>query len=172
MPRVTLNRMRMLTAEEIRASFGNIEAQDAAHVPLPGLHEVVWEDREFLGWRDPSLPSRGYLVHDSDDGAVGIVLRAADGSHGRGIPAMCSLCHATQPAAQVSLWSAPRAGRAGRDGSSIGTYICDDLGCSHIIRMLPPSSPWAIGTGDLLAARSLGLLERVRSFSANVLAPR
>ncbi|HWK19390.1 MAG TPA: FBP domain-containing protein [Microbacteriaceae bacterium] len=164
--------MRSLTAEEIRASFANLDPQDAEHIPLPGLHEVVWEDREYLGWRDPSLPSRGYLVHDAADGPVGIVLRVADGSHGRGIPAMCSLCHATQPAAQVSLWSAPRAGRAGRDGSSIGTYICDDLGCSHIIRMLPPSSPWAIGTGDLLQARATGLLERVMSFSANVLATR
>lgn len=164
--------MRALTATEIRGSFANVPAEEATHIPLPGLHEVVWDDREYLGWRDPSLPSRGYLVHDTDDGPVGIVLRSADGAHGRGIPAMCSLCHATQPAAQVSLWSAPRAGRAGREGSSIGTYICDDLGCSHIIRMLPASSPWAIGTGDLLAARSAGLLERVRSFSANVLATR
>jgi len=164
--------MRMWTAAEIRASFANVEPDDAAHIPLPGLHEVVWEDREYLGWRDPSLPSRGFLVHDGDDGPVGLVLRSADGGHGRGIPAMCSLCHATQPAAQVALWSAPRAGRAGRDGGSVGTYICEDLGCSHIIRMLPPSSPWAIGTGDLLLARSAGLLGRVRSFSANVLAIR
>lgn len=164
--------MRSLTAEEIRASFANLDTQDVDHIPLPGLHEVVWEDREFLGWRDPSLTARGYLVHDSAAGPIGIVLRAADGGLGRGLPAMCSLCHATQPAAQVSLWSAPRAGRAGRDGSSIGTYICDDLGCPHIIRMLPRSSPWAIEEGDLLQARSIGLLERVMSFSANVLTTR
>lgn len=161
--------MRMLTATEIRSSFGNIGRDEAERIPLPGLHEVVWEDREFLGWRDPSLPQRGYLVHDSPDGAVGIVLRTAGARNGRAVPAMCSLCHATQPAAQVSLWSAQR---AGDDGGSVGTYICDDLGCPHIIRMLPPSSPWAIGTGDLLAARSTGLLARVRSFSANVLTAR
>ena len=164
--------MRTLTAEEIRASFVNVDRDDAAHIPLPGLHEMVWQDREFLGWHDPSLANRGYLVVDGPDGLVGIVLRRADGRPGAGIPAMCSLCRATQPATQVSLWSAARAGQAGRDGASVGTYICDDLGCPHIIRMLPASSPWAIGTGDLLEARSLGLTERVLSFSASVLASR
>ncbi len=166
--------MRVLTAEEIRASFVNVTPEEAARIPLPGLHEVVWAEREFLGWRDPSLASRGYLVHDAStslgaSGAIGIVLRCAEGRQGRGMPAMCSLCHATQPAAQVSLWSAARAGQAGRDGASVGTYICDDLGCSHIIRMLPPSSPWAPAPGDLLEARSAGLLERVRGFTATVL---
>jgi len=165
--------VRELTAEEIRSSFVNLTAEEAANVPLPGLHEVVWADREFLGWRDPSLASRGYLVHDAEDGPIGIVLRCADARQGRGVPAMCSMCRATQPATQVSLWSAPRAGQAGRDGASIGTYICDDLGCPHIIRMLPPSSPWAPSPGDLFEARSAGLLERVRSFTASVIrAPR
>lgn len=164
--------MRELTPDEIRASFVNLTSDEAANVPLPGLHEVVWEDREFLGWRDPSLGSRGYLVLEGDEGLVGIVLRCADRRSGAGVPAMCSLCHATQPATQVSLWSAPRAGQAGRDGASVGTYICDDLGCPHIIRMLPASSPWAIGSGDLLEARSTGLTGRVRSFSASVLATR
>ncbi len=180
MPGDTLNGMRALTAEEIRASFVNATSEEAARIPLPGLHEVVWQDREYLGWRDPSLTSRGYLVHISSslrasegaDEVVGIVLRCADRASGGTHHAMCSLCHATQPAAQVSLWSAARAGQAGRDGASVGTYICDDLGCSHIIRMLPASSPWAIGTGDLLAARSVGLIDRVRSFSASVLAAR
>lgn len=170
----------MLTATEIRASFANVTPEEAQHIPLPGLHEVIWADREYLGWRDPSLSHRGYLVHtssspstsDGSDEVVGLVLRSNGASQARGIPAICSLCHATQPATQVSLWSAARAGRAGRDGSTVGTYICDDLGCSHIIRMLPKSSPWAIGSGDLLAARATGLLERVRSFSANVLTPR
>jgi len=160
--------MRKLTAEEIRASFVNIPAADTEHIPMPGLHEVVWDEREFLGWLDPSLKHRGYLVHESDDGPVGIVLRNADGPRA-GVPAMCSLCRATQPATQVSLWSAARAGQAGRDGASVGTYICDDLGCSRIIRMLPPTSPWAPAPGDLFEARSAGLSDRVRSFTDSVL---
>lgn len=157
--------MRELTAEEIRHSFVNVEPADALHIPLPGLHEVVWEDREFLGWRDPSLATRGYLVHEVDGEAVGIVLRFPVTSPRVGVPAMCSLCHSTQPATQVSLASAPR---ATLDGASVGTYLCDDLGCPHKIRMLPKSSPWAIGSGDLLEARSVGLTERVRGFTRSV----
>ncbi len=96
--------MRALTAEEIRASFVNAAPDEAERIPLPGLHEVVWEDREFLGWRDPSLASRGYLVHDTADGPIGIVLRRPETRQGRGVPAMCSMCRATQPATQVSSW--------------------------------------------------------------------
>ncbi|HWL59809.1 MAG TPA: FBP domain-containing protein [Microbacteriaceae bacterium] len=158
--------MRALTALQIRASFVNLRPAEAARIPLPGLHEVIWEEREYLGWRDPSLANRGYLVHDDDDGgAVGLVLRFAEGGLRGGIPAMCSMCRATQPATQVALASAPR---ASLDGASVGTYICERLDCSHIIRMLPPTSPWAPAPGDLLESRSAGLLARVRSFAANV----
>jgi len=159
--------MRALTAEEIRRSFVNLTPADTERIPLPGLHETVWEDREFLGWRDPSLATRGYLVHDADPEPVGIVLRFPVTTLRTGVPAMCSLCHSTQPAVQVSLASAPR---ASLDGASVGTYLCDDLGCPHKIRMLPASSPWAVGSGDLLAARSAGLLERVRGFTRRVAA--
>jgi len=157
--------MRALTAMQIRASFVNLAPADAARMPLPGLHEVIWEEREYLGWRDPSLASRGYLVHDGEDGPVGVVLRFPETRLRGGIPAMCSMCRATQPATQVALASAPR---ASLDGASIGTYICEDLGCSHIIRMLPPTSPWAPAPGDLLESRAAGLLDRVRRFTANV----
>ncbi len=157
--------MRELTAEEIRGSFVNVEPADAQHIPLPGLHEVVWADREFLGWRDPSLATRGYLVHEVDGEPIGIVLRFPVTSPRGGVPAICSLCHSTQPATQVSLVSAPR---PSLDGASVGTYLCDDLGCSHKIRMLPASSPWAIGSGDLLEARSAGLIDRVRGFTRSV----
>jgi len=159
--------MRELTAEEIRRSFVNVEPADTEHIPLPGLHEVIWEEREFLGWRDPSLPTRGYLVHEAEGAVVGIVLRFPVSTPRAGVPAMCSLCHSTQPATQVSLASAPR---ATLDGASVGTYLCDDLGCSHKIRMLPASSPWAVGSGDLLEQRAAGLTERVRGFTRSVVA--
>ena len=34
----------------------------------------------------------------------------------------------------VSLMVAPRAGRAGQQGNSVGTYICSDLTCSLVVR--------------------------------------
>lgn len=166
--------MRELTADEIRSGFVNLDPDDAARIPLPGLHEVLWSEREFLGWQDPSLAGRGYIAFEGLDGADGslgaicLVVRRAEAGLARAVTAMCSLCHSTQPLSQVSLFSAARAGQRGRDGSTVGTYICDDLGCSHKIRMLPSTSPFAAEPGDLLVQRSAGLLTRLRGFAAVV----
>ena len=156
--------MRELTADEIRAGFINITTDEAERVPMPGLHEVIWSEREFLGWLDPSLAGRGYLTLDTDAGVVSIVVRRADSLGGRAVSAMCSMCHSTQPISQVSLFSAARAGQRGRDGSTVGTYICDDLDCPHKIRMLPANSPSGLIPGDLLTGRSRGLLPRLEGF--------
>lgn len=164
--------MRELTADEIRSAFINLDADDAPRVPMPGLHEVLWGDREFLGWQDPSLAGRGYLAFEDGSGTVvGLVVRRADTAMARAVTAMCSLCHSTQPISQVSLFSAARAGRRGREGSTVGTYICDGLDCPHKIRMLPSTSPFAVESGDLLTQRSLGLLQRLRGFAAVVADP-
>lgn len=162
--------MRPLSEEQIRGSFVNLDPEQAQRVPLPGLHEVIWEQREYLGWRDRQAHQRGYLVHEDGDGAVAIVLRASEFSLNPGIAAMCSLCHSTQPSSQVSLFTAPRAGRAGLEGSTVGTYICDDLACSHLIRMLPATSPMNPAPGDLLERRAENLLRRVRAFTSSVTA--
>ena len=82
---------------------------------------------------------------------------------------MCSLCRISQPSDQVTLFSAPRAGQAGRDGNTIGTYICDDLSCSHLIRILPPESPMQPSAEAVLASRREGLLTRVANFTADVM---
>lgn len=161
--------MRELTSAEIRASFVNASQGEAERLPLPGLHEVMWKDREYLGWRDLQAHQRGYLVFWKGDVAVGIVLRAADSALRSGIAAMCSLCHITQPGDQVTLFSAPRAGQAGRDGNTVGTYICADLACSHLIRILPPASDMQPSPADVLASRVEGLLTRVDAFSSDVM---
>src|SRR5690606_19686626 len=128
--------MKPLTPTEIRESFVNVSPEDSERIPLPGLHEVIWEEREYLGWRDPQSRLRGYLVYWMGDTPVGVALRASDASLRPGISAMCSLCRTMQPSGQVTLFSAQRAGQAGRDGNTVGTYICDDLSCSHLIRIL------------------------------------
>jgi hypothetical protein len=46
---------------------------------------------------------------------------------------MCSLCITVQSGG-VSLMVAPRAGKAGQQGNSVGTYICSDLDCSLVVR--------------------------------------
>lgn len=161
--------MKPLSPSEIRASFVNVSQGEAERIPMPGLHEVMWDDREYLGWRDQQAHQRGYLVYWRGDVAIGIVLRASEFNLQPGISAMCSLCRITQPSDQVTLFSAPRAGHAGRDGNTVGTYICDDLACSHLIRILPPASPMQPSPEEQLAQRSEALLSRVDAFTTDVM---
>ncbi len=161
--------MKPLNETEIRESFVNASKGEIERMPIPGLHEVLWEDREYLGWRDHRAPLRGYLVHWVDDRPVGIVLRASSVSMRPGIAAMCSLCHTQQPSGQVTMFSAPRAGQAGRDGNTLGMYICADLACSLLIRIVPPKLPMQPDPQEIVARRAEGLLSRVRNFTADIM---
>ena len=156
--------MKPLTESDIRSSFVNASPAEIESIPIPGLHEMLWDEREYLGWRDHSAPLRGYIVSWIDGRPVGIQVRTA-GSNRRGIAGMCSLCHTPQPMTQVSLFSAPKAGAAGENGDTLGTYICDDLACSLIIRMAPPH----LNPPEMLRRKADGLLERVHSFTSNVM---
>lgn len=159
--------MKQLTETDIRSSIVNASRGEIERMPLPGLHEMIWDQREYLGWRDHQAPLRGYLVHWQNDTPVGVMLRTAGVALRAGIPAMCSLCHTSQPSDQVSLFSALRAGEAGRNGNSIGTYICSDLACSLIIRLTPHGTPE--DTARLVERRSAGLQERVARFTADIM---
>ena len=161
--------MRELTESEIRGSFVNATKGEIDRMPLPGLHEVLWDSREYLGWRDPGAPLRGYLVHWLGDRPVGVILRASEVSLRHGISAMCALCRTPQPSDQVTMFSAPKAGESGRNGNSVGTYICDDLACSIIIRILPAPHPMQPSPDEVLAKRTAGLVERVQNFTDSVL---
>ena len=161
--------MKPLYESDIRRSIVNASQGGIARIPLPGLHEVLWGEREYLGWRDHGSPLRGYLVHWVDDRPVGIVLRASGASMRPGISAMCSLCRTPQPSDQVALFSAARAGRSGRDGNTVGTYICADLACSLIIRIMPPASPIQPDPAEVVAKRAEGLLTRVQNFTADIM---
>ncbi|MGP3949948.1 FBP domain-containing protein [Streptomyces sp. 7N604] len=128
--------MRPVTEREIRASFVNCSKGEAQRVGLPGdLDDRPWEDLDFLGWRDPGARERAYLVAERDGGLVGIALRAAGGAF-RTFTArsMCSLCFTTHTSGGVVLMTARRTGQAGRQGNSVGQYVCADLSCSLYIR--------------------------------------
>ena len=161
--------MKPLSETDIRASFVNASKGEVERIPLPGLHEVMWDDREYLGWRDPQARLRGYLVHWAGDMPVGIVLRASEVGLTRGIAAMCALCRTPQPSHQVTMFSAPRAGEAGRNGNTIGTYICDDLACSLIIRITPAAQPLHPDPAEIVATRARGLLDRVQAFTSDIM---
>jgi hypothetical protein len=65
---------------------------------------------------------------------VGIRMRRNTSGAGPRRARMCSLCLTTHPGQGVSLMVAPRAGRAGREGNSVGLDICAGLECSQYVR--------------------------------------
>jgi hypothetical protein len=160
--------MKPMSEAQIRASMVNAAPGEAQRMPLPGLHEVVWSDREYLGWRDPGSPLRGYLVYWRGEEPTGIALRASEVRLRPG-SAICSLCNTPQPAGQVTMFSAVLAGDAGRAGNSVGTYICADLACSLLIRIAPPSYDWMPDSAHVIADRIEGLQTRLRAFVGRVL---
>ena len=48
---------------------------------------------------------------------------------------MCALCRSTHSGGGVALFVARRAGAAGRNDNTVGTYICADLACSMYARL-------------------------------------
>jgi hypothetical protein len=164
--------MRPLTEKEIRRSFVNSSRSETMALTLPpALADVPWEEREFLGWRDPRAPLRGYAVLWGDDRPVGIALRAADSRMSSRTAAMCLLCESAQGGADVSLVTAKRAGEAGRNGNTIGQYICADLDCSRRVRTETP--PWLRDRDpdDVLPARIASLRARLGGFADHVVLP-
>ncbi|MFI5839052.1 FBP domain-containing protein [Catenuloplanes sp. NPDC051500] len=127
--------MRPLTEREIRAAFVNCTKGEATRLSIPrDLADRPWPDLDFLGWRDHKSPERAYLATESGIGLVAIALRvpapSAARTARRGMCALCLTVHDTG----VPLMVAAKAGKAGRQGDSVGTYICGDLACSLYVR--------------------------------------
>jgi hypothetical protein len=127
--------MKAVTEQDIRASFVNCSKGEAKRLPMPrDLAEQPWDDLDFLGWRDLAAPGRSYIVTEHDGELTGITLRFPSQQRGFLHRSMCSLCLTTHPGSGVSLMTAPKTGPAGREGNSVGVYICTDLACSLYVR--------------------------------------
>ena len=160
--------MKPLTRDQIVGSLVNMSEADLRVMSFPGLHETLWDEREFLGWRDAHHPTKGYLVFWVGDRPRGLMVRSAESSMPAGRSALCALCHTQQPAPQVSLFVAPKAGEEGARGNTVGTYLCADLSCSAMIRMVV-DVPGAKSAEDVLAARSDNIRQRLENFSRRVI---
>ncbi len=135
--------MQPLSVEEIRRSFVNSsKSLVKAMTPPRGFAELPWESLDYLGWRDPKAPNRAYLVVRREDGIIAIALGTqATGKPRRGT-GLCDLCYTAHPVTDVALFAARRAGTAGREGNTVGLYICADLACSLYLRGLrDPEAP-------------------------------
>ncbi|SFN90481.1 FBP C-terminal treble-clef zinc-finger [Pseudonocardia ammonioxydans] len=121
---------------------------------------------DVAGWRDPKAPERGVLLVPTADGPVGIVLRAAAGR--TRAAAMCALCRTTHSVGGVALFAAARAGSKGRQGDTVGTYICADLACAEHVRQEHATAALRPTPGTTVDERRTGLQERAAEFVATV----
>ncbi|MFJ6562606.1 FBP domain-containing protein [Streptomyces sp. NPDC091412] len=136
--------MRSLSERDVRDSFVNCSKGEAKRLSLPrDLGDRPWDDLDFLGWRDPGAPDRSYLVTEREGRLMGIALRFPASRRGFLHRSMCSLCLTTHRGGGVSLMTARKAGTAGREGNSVGVYMCTDLACSLYVRgkKVPDSGP-------------------------------
>ncbi|MQY16007.1 hypothetical protein SRB5_61990 [Streptomyces sp. RB5] len=127
--------MHPLTEPEIRASFINVSKGEAKRLAVPrDLSDLPWDDLDFLGWRDPGAPDRSYLVAHHEGALTGIAFRFPRIQRGFLQRNMCTLCLTTHPGNGVSLLTARKVGKSGRDGNSAGLHLCTDLACSLYLR--------------------------------------
>lgn len=125
-----------LTEKQIRASFVNCTKGEAARLRLPlDFAELPWEDLDFLGWVDPGAPLRAHLVLPREQGPLGISLRVPSvGRTSAMKSSLCQICLTGHASSGVTLLAAPLAGARGREGNTVGTYICADLACPLYVR--------------------------------------
>ncbi|MFI5807521.1 FBP domain-containing protein [Streptomyces sp. NPDC051561] len=129
--------MKEATENDIRSSFINCSKGESKRLPMPrDLAERPWGDLDFMGWRDLSAPDRSYLVtEDPATGKLfGVTFRFPSRQRGFLHRSMCAICLTTHPGNGVSLMTAPKAGLAGRQGNSVGIYMCTDMACSLYVR--------------------------------------
>jgi hypothetical protein len=151
-----------LSPRDLRRSLVNCSRGEAERLAIPDdLDTGAWPDVDLLAWIDPKAPQQAAVVVPRDGGAVGVKLRLNSSSGGRA--RMCSWCCTVHPGSGVTLVVAARAGKAGRDGNSVGVDVCADLRCSEYARGTTP--PPAVSTA---AAETMSVDDRVARLRDNL----
>ena len=152
-----------LTEREIRCLVRErVEGRGPAPQPPADLDELAWEQREFLGWVDPRAPlAATWSCPPTTTGRSGSCCAATPPVPDRAGTDVLAL-HDHPPGQGVALMVANRAGRAGRDGNTVGLDICASLECSSYARGLLPPAMTA-------AHETLTVEDRVARLRRNVL---
>ncbi|APH45906.1 translation elongation factor [Microbacterium sp. 1.5R] len=159
--------MRPIDERTLRASFINASRKEVSDLTLPaGFADLDVERLDYLGWVDPKLPRRSYVVAWVDDVLTGVILQRAE--QRVTARAQCSWCEDVTLRNDVQLYVARKAGPAGRKGDSIGTLVCAEFGCSQNVRVLPPLAYEGYDRELAREMRILKLQEHVSAFIAGV----
>jgi len=155
--------MRPIDERAVRASFRNASRKEASSLTLPpNFDELDFEQLDYLGWFDPKMPKRAYVIADVDGEFIGVLLQRTEQRTAR--RAQCSWCDDTTLRNDVQFFSARKAGSAGRNGDTIGTLICENFGCSANVRKLPPLAYEGYDRELAREMRMLRLHEHVTAF--------
>jgi len=145
--------MKPMSLESILAAFDPIDREGVAP---PDLRGTNWTEIDFLAWKGPHDPTKGYMVVDLPERPVGLLLRL----HPSGRPGLCDLCHSIDRSSGASLavvesWATPR--------MSCGIHICGDLDCSAAVRGL--KCVYQLGETTPVGRRIERLQEHVERFA-------
>lgn len=161
--------MKPVTRQDILSSFQGATRSEVKKVTFaPDFGDVDFDTLEFYGWRDPKLPKRSYVVVPREDGVVTLLLTRADAKPRA--RAMCSWCHDVNLTDEAVLYSARRAGPAGRRGDTVGVLVCKTFRCSRNARQLPPAYHKGTDLDAIRAERIADLTRRIEAFTESVLA--
>ncbi|MCK2024037.1 MULTISPECIES: FBP domain-containing protein [Microbacterium] len=159
--------MRPIDERAIRASFRNASRKEVSDLNLPaGFADIDFDRIDYLGWVDPKAPRRAYVITEVDGEFTGALLQQAEQ---RVIArAQCSWCEDVTLRNDVQLFTARKAGPAGRKGDTIGTLVCANFGCSENVRRLPPLAYEGFDRELARDLRIVKLGEHVRAFLAGL----
>ncbi|MBN9157178.1 MULTISPECIES: FBP domain-containing protein [unclassified Microbacterium] len=156
----------MLPIDEraIRASFRNASRKEASSLTLPpGFGETDFSVLDYLGWSDPKMPRRAYIVAQRDDGSsMSVLLQQAE--QRTLARAQCSWCEDVTLRNDVQFFAARKAGPSGRQGNTLGVLICANFGCSANVRRLPALAYEGYDREAARTQRILRLQEHVQGF--------
>ena len=160
--------MFSLDEKTIRGSFVNASRKETTTITLPGdFDQSDWKRLDYFGWRDPRIARRAYIVVPVDGEPIGVVLKQAEASPRS--RAQCSWCQDIHLPNDVLLYSAKKAGAAGRKGDALGSLICADFECSTNVRKLPPLAYLGFDAEAARQQRILVLQDRAAAFVRAVL---
>lgn len=160
--------MFSLDEKTIREAFVNASRKEITDLTLPAdFEQLSWDRLDYLGWRDRRSARRAYIVVPVNDQPVGVLLKQAEASPRS--RAQCSWCQDIHLPNDVLLYSARRAGAAGRKGDAVGSLICADFECSANVRKLPPLAYIGFDAEAARQDRILTLRERAAAFAGAVL---
>jgi hypothetical protein len=158
--------MHALTPKDIPSSFINASLRERRAIVVPELGDVVWDDLDFFGWRTPKLPLAAYVVIPVDGDLVGIVLRQVE--QRTLARTQCAWCEDVTLPNDVVLFSARRAGQAGRNGNTVGTLVCEHFECSQNVRRVPPPAYLGFDAQAARRRRMEALRTRVTDFARDL----